>query len=263
MTRLATREYWDRSGYRTASGLARRWLPPSFASVHYQALLRRYLQPGMRVIEVGVAPGLDLIEIARRLQIEPYGMDYSEPGVFAARRNFARAGFDEGRIIHADLFADDFQQAHGGRYDAVLSAGFVEHFSDPSEAVARHLALLKPGGVAIISVPNLRHISRFLPDDIRAVHNMDVMQPDVLAATVGDARVLAHGYFGGCFNLGLVFSKRPPIEAARQVSYLLQRLTIDQVQRLLLRLGIELISPRFTPGIYVVARVGDCPGAPP
>jgi SAM-dependent methyltransferase len=258
MTRLTERDYWDGSGYRTASGLARLWLPASFASVHYQTLLRRYLRPGMRVIEIGVAPGLDLIDAARRLRIDPYGVDYSEPGIRATRRNFARAGFDERRIVHADLFAADFQEANRKRYDAVLSAGFVEHFSDPAEAVANHLTLLKPGGVAVISVPNLWYIARFLPEDIRAIHNMHIMRPHALSATLGDAQVLAHGYFGGWFNLGLVFSRRPAVEALRRVAYLGQRLTIDQLQRLLLRLGIELTSPRFTPGIYVVARVpGD------
>ncbi len=256
MTRLTAREYWDSSAYRTASGFARRWLPASFASVQYQALLGRYLQPGMRVLEIGVAPGLDLIDAARRSRIDPYGVDYSERGVQATRRNFTRAGLDGDHVFLADLFSEQFQDAHRGRYDAVLSAGFIEHFSDPDLAVAKHLTLLKPGGLAIITVPNLRVIARFLDDEVRAAHNLDVMRPEALSAAVGGAGVLDCGYFGGWINLGVVFSRRPLMEAARRIAYVVQRLTLDQVQRVLLLGGVVITSPRFTPGIYVVARVG-------
>ena len=78
-----------------------------------------------------------------------FGIDISPPVVARARREIG-AGL---RSAVADVrhlpFAD-------GSFDAVYSMGTVEHFAETDHALAEIRRVLKPGGRAIIGVPN-RH----------------------------------------------------------------------------------------------------------
>ena len=53
-------------------------------------------------------------------------------------------------------------------FDVVMSRGFIEHFDEPSSVVDRHLDLLKPGGLLVVSIPNLRGVNGLLT---RFFHN--------------------------------------------------------------------------------------------
>ncbi len=67
----------------------------------------------------------------------------------------------------------------------VHSAGVIEHFQDPREIVKIHVKLLKPGGAAIITVPNLSGTYRRLAEycDLANVklHNLSIMNHGTLA----------------------------------------------------------------------------------
>ncbi len=68
-----------------------------------------------------------------------------------------------------------------GSFDVVYSAGVIEHFEDPSRIVRIHAELLKPGGLALITVPNLRGIyGRLASEETLAIHNLDIMTPQAL-----------------------------------------------------------------------------------
>jgi len=49
----------------------------------------------------------------------------------------------------------------GGPYDCVLFADVLEHLVDPWAAVRWGAGLLAPGGVLVVSVPNVRHLATF------------------------------------------------------------------------------------------------------
>lgn len=255
MKRLTTKQYWDRTGYSTAALNARSIIPKSFATVHLHHLLRQHLKRGQKVIEIGVAPGIELIQIAKDFEIIPYGVDYSRPGVTRTRNNFIAADLNSKNVFYADIFSPAFQRANASSYEIVLSMGFVEHFDNVNEAINAHLLLLKPGGVLIITIPNLKHNHFMISNELLRIHNLSIMDPDALASCVPrSARVIDKGYLGGAFNLGLYFFQNRSAEFIRLFFYGVQRLTIDQVQRLLLRLGIVISSRRCSPSIYVVAR---------
>jgi SAM-dependent methyltransferase len=79
-----------------------------------------------------------------------YGVDISPPTLHQARAAFAGAAL---RSAVADVRALPFTDAS---FDAIYSMGTIEHFDETEQAVAEMARVLKPGGRAIVGVPN-RH----------------------------------------------------------------------------------------------------------
>jgi SAM-dependent methyltransferase len=77
-----------------------------------------------------------------------YGVDISEPIVVQARASFHG---DPLRCAVSDVRALPFRDAS---FDAIYSMGTIEHFDETEQAVAEIARVLKPGGRAIIGVPN-------------------------------------------------------------------------------------------------------------
>jgi len=82
----------------------------------------------------------------------PFGVDISEPTVVQAQGAFA-GGAEPLRAAAADVRALPFRDAS---FDAIYSMGTIEHFDETEQAVREMARVLKPGGRAIIGVPN-RH----------------------------------------------------------------------------------------------------------
>ena len=80
----------------------------------------------------------------------PYGVDISEPTLRLARAAFAGNSF---RCAVSDVRDLPF---HDASFDAIYSMGTIEHFAETESAVAEMARVLKPGGRAIIGVPNRR-----------------------------------------------------------------------------------------------------------
>lgn len=127
--------------------------------------------PAKRVFEAGCAPGAWLSWFARRYGYRPFGCDTSPRGVALTKENFRLNG------VAGEVAQCDFLDAPGeGTFDVVLSLGFVEHFSDPAPVLAKHLRLLKPGGILVLEVPNLVGLNAWLVTaELLAVHNRSLM----------------------------------------------------------------------------------------
>ena len=54
-------------------------------------------------------------------------------------------------IIEGDVFDLNIDK----KFDVVMSAGFIEHFSDVTTVVDKHIDYLAPNGILILTVPNL------------------------------------------------------------------------------------------------------------
>lgn len=79
-----------------------------------------------------------------------YGIDISEPTLRRAHGAFPRHGLRSAMSdVRALPFVDD-------SFDAIYSMGTIEHFDETEQAVAEMARVLKPGGRAIIGVPNRR-----------------------------------------------------------------------------------------------------------
>jgi len=122
-----------------------------------QRLFTEYFPPlaGLRVLKTDLwdeAKNTRILAWAAERGARAFGIDISEPTVLQARAAFTG---DSGplRASAADVRALPFRDAS---FDAIYSMGTIEHFDETEQAVKEMARVLKPGGHAIIGVPN-RH----------------------------------------------------------------------------------------------------------
>jgi SAM-dependent methyltransferase len=172
-------------------------------AILWEDILPQHVTPGGSVLEIGSAPGVYVARFARLFGYEPFGLEYTVDGVAQNRAYFAARGHDPDNVIHADLFDDAAIAPLEARFDAVISFGFIEHFEDPAEAIERHIRLCKPGGLLVLTVPNMRRFNwltmRLLEPHIEPHHNLSVMSPKALERLFDPAVVEKKfaGYYGG------------------------------------------------------------------
>ena len=232
MERLTDTEYWDSTYAPLSIGLSR--------TGHFKTLLRRLLGPtvleymrdygdylmwdviypkflfrrrGARVLEVGSAPGYNLIKLHEAFGFEPYGVEYSPRGVALNRKLFELRGINPTNVLHADFLSPDFHKEYEAYFDVVVSHGFIEHFTDVDSVVSKHLSVLAPGGRVVVTIPNLRGVNYALAwlfrKELIPLHNISIMRRDEFCKLFRrpDLTPLLCGYFG-TFSFGL-FNTRP------------------------------------------------------
>ena len=195
----STMDHWD-----DAWSVAPRMRLPSRLNVgvaNLQRVLARHVRPGSSFLEIGCAPGKMLAWVGAKLGAKVSGLDYSVPGIRNAHKLF------ETLSIPVDLRCENvFETTFApGTFDYVYSAGVIEHFDDPREIVARHVSLLKPGGLAIITVPNYGGlygaIQRSIDPADLAIHNLGIMTPSALRELAPKTGVAnAKAYSAGRFS---------------------------------------------------------------
>ncbi|NUM31229.1 MAG: methyltransferase domain-containing protein [Bacteroidetes bacterium] len=148
----------------------------------WDVLLPKYIKTdrNAKVMEVGSAPGKNLLLWHNKFLNIPFGVEYTDAGVDANRKLFAANNLNPENIIKADFLSDEFLRANHEKYDYVYSMGFIEHFNDPEQIVSNHLKILKPGGILFISIPNLKGLYNFalkiFYPEILKIHNLEIME---------------------------------------------------------------------------------------
>jgi SAM-dependent methyltransferase len=132
------------------------------------------------VIEIGSAPGNNLVNLHNSFGYKPYGVEYSHSGVILTLKTFREHGFNVNNVIEADLFDQNFQNKFRANFNVVYSEGFIEHFDPPYEVLNLHVNLLKPGGFLVCIIPNLLGVCypflRLFARDHLKVHNCKLMR---------------------------------------------------------------------------------------
>lgn len=108
---------------------------------------------GLRILKTDLwdeARNTRILQWAAGRGATAFGIDLSGPIARDARRNFASGQL---KAVVSDVRAIPFADAS---FDAVYSMGTVEHFDETEQAVREIHRVLKPGGLAVIGVPN-RH----------------------------------------------------------------------------------------------------------
>jgi SAM-dependent methyltransferase len=146
------REFWEEVGDEFPD------LGPAASTRFYRnneiRLLTEHLPAlsGLRVLKTDLwdeARNTRILHWAAEQGAETHGVDISGP---TARR--ARANGPPGRL--KAVLADTARLPYGeSSFDAVYSMGTIEHFRHPEVAVGEMFRVLKPGGRAIVGVPNL------------------------------------------------------------------------------------------------------------
>lgn len=134
----------------------RRWVYSKTIAVvelpyHQRALALAAVQPGERVLEVAVGPGLTLLELARRVgpRTPVHGVDLSAGMLEMTRGRLAKAGVAAPDLRQADArqlpFAD-------GQFDVVYNAYMLDLIpeADMGAILAEFRRVLKPGGRLVL-----------------------------------------------------------------------------------------------------------------
>lgn len=132
-------------------------------------------QTGLKILEIGGAPGQFLAYLAKEFGYSAHAIDYSTIGCDKMREAFEIANVDV-TIYNRDIFGD---LSDLPSFDIVFSMGFIEHFSDLDSIVGKHVELLKKQGILLLGVPNYRGIShavlkRLAPRKL-SMHNLETM----------------------------------------------------------------------------------------
>lgn len=153
--RLTEPSFWDETHIRLRSRDTYPKPRRHLMDCELDRILRKYLGPlrGQSVLEVGCGSSRWLPYFAKELGLSVYGLDYSSAGITGARENLAQHGIT-GELIENDVFVQS--QLGYPRVDALFSLGLLEHFENPVAVVEAMSRFLKPGGVVVSLVPNVR-----------------------------------------------------------------------------------------------------------
>lgn len=108
-------------------------------------LIGGHLSAGMGVLDIGCATG-EFVAAARRRGLDARGIDSSRWAVEQARA----AGIEE----VSEAVADDLLPACSARFDLVGAFHVLEHVWEPEAFLSTCSALLRPGGLLVLEVPN-------------------------------------------------------------------------------------------------------------
>ena len=269
--RLSDEQYWE-SIYRSqdpakgvtvtaaASGRSGYFRPYSEFFL-WDVILEQYFSAlkDASIVELGSAPGDFLVRIKNRFHLDPYGAEYTASGAELNKNIFEANGIDPGQVIRADFLSADFQDRFRERFDAVISRGLLEHFNDLENVVEKHLNLLKPKGLIVISIPNFLGFNGFLQRifnaEILKIHNLKIMEPaefSKLFAKNTRLKTLFCGHYG-VFDLNIFYAPKHTLPYFLLVLIRSLQLVLNPVFRLLFgKKGNE--SRAFSPYLIYIGR---------
>jgi SAM-dependent methyltransferase len=151
--RTTYRDFWAKVGHEfpDLDGAA----STRYYAANEQRLFAEHLAPldGLKILKTDLwdeAKNTRILAWSAAQGAYAYGVDISEPTVIQARRAFHGNPL---RCTVSDVRALPF---HDSSFDAIYSMGTIEHFDETERAVEEIARVLKPGGRAIVGVPN-RH----------------------------------------------------------------------------------------------------------
>lgn len=107
----------------------------------------------LKLLEIGCGNSVLLPMLGKEFGFEIFGLDYSDSGCRQSRMILDRDN-TPGQIILGDAFNPPADLL--GKFDVVCSFGVVEHFEDTAGTMAAFAKFLKPGGLLITSIPNMK-----------------------------------------------------------------------------------------------------------
>jgi SAM-dependent methyltransferase len=177
--RISKKNYWDN----IYNGLKDPRFHISLSSYWnkiFFLLLEKYLtkDSNKKMVEIGGAPGTYAVLFNKIFQYNSYSIDYSEKGNQKTIENFKKNMIPEKNVITMDFLDKNKLMNYQYYFDVVFSAGFIEHFKNPSEILNLHLEILKNEGYVIIMIPVNNFIVKLQPffkKEVIEQHNVSFM----------------------------------------------------------------------------------------
>jgi len=104
-----------------------------------------------RLLDVGCASGAFGAMLKSRLAVHVTGIEPHHESALAARTRLDH-------VVHGGAEAAA-QQLAGQLFDCITFNDVLEHLVDPWETLRQVRPLLRPGGMVVASIPNVRHLS--------------------------------------------------------------------------------------------------------
>jgi cyclopropane fatty-acyl-phospholipid synthase-like methyltransferase len=101
--------------------------------------------PLRRILEIGCSTG-EFCSVSAQAGVVPFGLDMSAAGIKVARERYPELEFQVGQI-------EDIEKSRC--FDAIFGFEVIEHMLSPKAFMAIARTLLCPGGLLVLSTPNL------------------------------------------------------------------------------------------------------------
>ena len=119
---------------------------------HYIKLIRKYSTLNTTILDVGTGSGSFLVEVKRNFpDMTLSGIEYDERLVAQTNVLFGASVCHQGNAETFDL---------GSQFDIVTSFQVIEHLYNPETFLANCRKHLAPGGILVITSPNLGCVSK-------------------------------------------------------------------------------------------------------
>lgn len=152
-------------------------IPPAKVEV-----LREISWNNKRVLDAGCGTGELAYEIAKNGAAEVIGIDYSPEAIVIAQKKHQHSA-----LSYQCKTIDDV----GGRFDAVVSLGTLEHMDDPLQALRRLKSLLHKKGDLVLTCPNWLNPRGFVLMTLRFLFGAKITLADIHYFTPRDFEVFA------------------------------------------------------------------------
>jgi len=109
---------------------------------------------GLRVLDLGCGGGHNGALLKHAGAREVIGVELHAGAAAQARKRLDA-------VVQGDLAHLDLARLGDEPFDAILASDVLEHVAQPEEVLARALTRLRPGGVVVVSLPNVAHVVVF------------------------------------------------------------------------------------------------------
>ncbi len=172
---------------------------------------------GLKILEVGSAPGLFLVELSKKFNFDPYGVEFSRKGSVLNKEIFIQNNLNADNIIFADFFSKEFQNVYKEKFDIIISRGFIEHFTNIQKVIINHRNILKKGGLMFIIIPNFKGFNykllKFFNKESISKHNLDIMNKEKFRKIFKNLGIReCYINYCGTFFIGLFYTHRNSVK---------------------------------------------------